>query len=330
MATRIFSPKRAKFIGFWQIAIVAAMMFLPFRLFSDDQYTGSFQTVYTETPVASYRAIPNDVNFVPETNFMQRTDSLDNDANIAAARTAESAKNPGVMFAERPAVVCRNFGCTRLNERMTRTFLFNSLANAFMMNAQSRIYFCEADPFSRSCLQSGISFPSRVGIANAMIKIPKATIQQVNLSPGLSKATVGITYEFLANGIDVRCKPTVMDIVVPINSQATLANREFSCNLTADGATNISLLMNVDYIDLDYGIIGGYYSLGMQGSATGGGTGYALMRLEYTGSGMTMSAATGGGSSGGRDINTGGGAGMAQSGTQVIQPGEYAVEPLSK
>ncbi|GHS98353.1 hypothetical protein FACS189421_06790 [Bacteroidia bacterium] len=325
MVRKIYTPKRAKFIGFWQIVAVTTAIMLPARLFSAyDDYMGSFQTVYTETPVSSYLATPKDVNFVPETGFMQRVDSLNYDDNIAAMRAAELARNPGVMLTERPAVVCRNFGCTRLNERITRTFLFNSLANAFMMNSQSRIYFCEADPFSRSCLQSGISFPSRVGIANAMIKIPKATIQQVNLSPGMSKATIGITYEFLANGIDVRCKPTVMDIVVPVNSQATLANREFSCALTADGSTNISFMMNVDYIDLDYGIIGGYYSLGMQGSSIGGGTGYLLIKLEYTGSGVRMQAANNG------DISTGGGASMWQSGTQVIQPGEFAVEPLGK
>lgn len=288
--------------------------------YMDNNYysdTGNFQTIYTETPVQSYYAYPNDQNFIPENNFMERADSLNYDQNIVDARDYEYNMMPGVRFAERPMIICRDFGCTRLNERITRTFLFNSLANMFMMNSHSRVYLCEADPFSRSCLQSGISFPVRAGIANAMVKIPKATVSQVNISTGLSKATVGMTYEFLVNGIDRRCEPTVMDIVVPLNSQATLANQEFACNLTSDGMSNVSLMVNIDYIDLDYGIMGGYYSLGMQGPTTGGGTGYVLFKTEYSNGGMKYRAATNGESSIG-------------SGMQMIQPGEYAVEPLQK
>jgi hypothetical protein len=274
----------------------------------------NFQTIYTETPVQSYYAYPDDPNFVPESEFMQRADSLDYDQNIIDAREAESFAHPGVMFAERPMVVCRNFGCTRLNDKITRTFLFNSLVNTFMMNAHSRLYICEADPFSRDCLQSGISFPVRAGIANALVKIPKATISQVNVSTGLSRATVNMTYELLVNGISRVCEPTIMDIVIPNNSSATLSNREFTCNMTSDGFSNVSLLVNLDYIDLDYGILGGYYSLGTQGPTSGGGTGYALFKTEFTTGGMQFRAAV--------DEN--------DNLIQTIQPGEYAVEPLTK
>ena len=279
----------------------------------------NFQTIYTETPVQSYYAYPNDPNFIPETEFMQRADSLNYDQNIIDVREAEVKAHPGVTFADRPMIICRNFGCTKLNDRITRTFLFNSLANMFMMNAHSRVYICEADPFSRDCLQSGISFPVRSGIANALVKIPKATISQVNVSTGLSKAVVGMTYEFLVNGVARTCEPTIMDIVVPLNSQATLSNREFACNMTSDGLSNVSLLVSIDYIDLDYGIMGGYYSLGMQGPTTGGGTGYALFKTEFTTGGMKFRAAL-------DETDMGG----ANNSVLTIQPGEYAVEPLKR
>ncbi|MDR1360954.1 MAG: hypothetical protein LBJ18_01430 [Rickettsiales bacterium] len=317
MARKIYTAKRAGGNSLWKAAIIAAAILLPLRAFSADNFY-DLQTVYTETPVQSYYAYPDDPNFIPEHNFMERTDSLNYDDNIIAARNSEFAQHPGVYFADKPTVICRDFGCTRLNEKITRTFLFNSIANMFMMNAHSRVYICEADPFNRACLQSGISLPVRAGAANAMVKIPKATISQVNLSTGLSKATIGITYEFLVNGIDRRCEPTVMDIVVPVNSQATLINREFTCNMTSDGMTNVSIMLNVDYIDLDYGIIGGYYSLGLQGPTTGGGTGYALFKTEFTNSGMKFKAALQEGGSG------------VGSGLQTIQPGEYAVEAMEK
>ncbi|MBE6461016.1 MAG: hypothetical protein E7007_03900 [Alphaproteobacteria bacterium] len=285
----------------------------------DEIVYDNFQTIYTETPVQSYYAYPDDPNFIPESEFMERADSLDYDQNIIDARNAELRAHPGVMFADRPMVICRNFGCTRLNDRITRSFLFNSLANMFMMNAHSRVYICEADPFSRDCLQSGISFPVRSGIANAMVKIPKATISQVSMSTGLSKATIGMTYEFLVNGINRVCEPTVMDIMVPVNSEAILSNREFACNMTSDGISSVSLIVSLDYIDLDYGILGGYYSLGMQGPTMGGGTGYALFKTEFTTGNMQFRAAT-------FEEDMAG----ANNAMRTIQPGEYAVEPLKK
>lgn len=302
------------------VSILAAICTLPAHSAEEFMYD-NFQTIYTDTPVQSYYAYPDDPNFIPETEFMNRADSLDYDQTILDAQAAEYYLHPGVQFASRPMVICRDFGCTRLNDKITRTFLFNSLANQFMMNAHSRVYICEADPFSRDCLQSGISFPVRSGIANAMVKIPKATISQVNISTGLSKATVGMTYEFLVNGIDRKCEPTIMDIVVPVNSQATLSNREFACNMTSDGMSNVSLLVNIDYIDLDYGIMGGYYSLGLQGPTTGGGTGYALFKTEFATKGMKFRAAV---------DDEGMGTSAIGSGMQTIQPGEYAVEPLQR
>ena len=284
--------------------------------YADDMYYDGYQTIYTETPVQSYYAYPDDQNFVPETEFMERDSSFDYDQNIVDVQNETVEMMPGVGFADRPMVICRNFGCTYLNDRITKTFLFNSLANMFMMNAHSRMFICEADPFSRDCLQSGISLPVRSGIANAMVKIPKATISQVNLSTGLSRATVGMTYDFLVNGINRKCEQTVMDIMVPVNSQATLVNREFACNMTSDGISSVSLLVNIDYIDLDYGILGGYYSLGVQGPTTGGATGYALFKTEFTTNGTQFRTAVKSKSDCG--------------GTMTIQPGEYAVGPVGK
>ena len=275
-----------------------------------------FNQVYQiDTPLDSYPATVDDVNFIPESEFMLRADSLDYDYNMQLARQAETQQFPGVRFASKPVVVCRDFGCTKLNDRITRTFLFNSLATMFITNSHSRMHICEADPFTRACLQTGISFPVRAGIASALVKIPRAVISSVNLSPGLSKATVGINYEFLVNGIGVRCETTTADIVVPANTNAMLTNREFTCNMTTDGLTNVSLLINLDYIDLDYGILGGYYSFGLQGPTTGGGTGYALFKTEFTNAGQTTGAVA---------------RGPNKPQPQTIRPGEYAVEPLER
>ena len=276
------------------------------------------ETWETEIPIKSYYAYPDDPNFIPETEFMNLEDSVNYDEVIYQVRSEETRYNPGVQFTERPTVICRDFNCTRLNNRITRTFLFNSLSNMFLTNTHSRVYICEADPFSRSCLQSGISFPVRAGVANALVKIPKATISQVNLSTGLSRATATMTYELLINGIKHTCEPTIMDISVPNNSQATLINREFACNLTSDGMSNVSLLLSVDYIDLDYGLVGAYYSLGLQGPTIGSASGYLVFKTEFTTNGAKFRAST---YKEAENLDNPG---------RAIQPGEYTVEALEK
>ena len=288
---------------------------------------GNLQTVFTERPVGSFIAHVDDINFIPESEFMMRTDSLDHDWNMEAVRQTEAMMFPGVQFATRPVVVCRDFGCTKLNDRITRTFLFNSLSNMFVMNQNSRLHVCEADPFTRSCLQSGITFPVRAGVASALVKIPRATINSVNLSTGLSKAMISMTYDFLVNGIAVRCEPTIADIVIPATTTATLTSREFKCNMTTDGFSNVSMLINLDYIDLDYGLLGGYYSFGLQGPTTGGGTGYAVFKMEFANRNIRAGGAGGGSGIGG--AQTGQRVGMG-AGAQVIRPGEYAVEALQR
>jgi hypothetical protein len=42
----------------------------------------------------------------------------------------------------------------------------------------------------------------------------------------------------------------------------------------------LSLVFSVDFLDLDYGIVGGFYSLGLSGSARGGSNGYMLVKFQ--------------------------------------------------
>ena len=57
-------------------------VFCGFSAYAQDEIVyQDFQTIYTETPVQSYYAYPDDPNFIPETEFMDRADSLDYDKN---------------------------------------------------------------------------------------------------------------------------------------------------------------------------------------------------------------------------------------------------------
>ena len=49
--------------------------------------------------------------------------------------------------------------------------------------------------------------------------------------------------------------------------------------MTTIGQSTVKTVLAIDYIDLDYGYIGGFYSIGISGPAYGGGNGYMILRL---------------------------------------------------
>ena len=58
-----------------------------------------------------------------------------------------------------------------------------------------------------------------------------------------------------------------------------LEDAGYTCKMTTIGQSTIKTVFAIDYIDLDYGYIGGYYSIGISGPAYGGGSGYMILRL---------------------------------------------------
>ena len=49
--------------------------------------------------------------------------------------------------------------------------------------------------------------------------------------------------------------------------------------MTTIGSSTIKTLFAIDYIDLDYGYVGGFYSIGVSGPTYGGGNGYMMIRF---------------------------------------------------
>ena len=62
-----------------------------------------------------------------------------------------------------------------------------------------------------------------------------------------------------------------------------IEDRYYKCNLTSSVPSTAFSLYRIDYVDLDYGIIGANYSIGLDGPAKGGGTGYVLMKFQFSG-----------------------------------------------
>ncbi|MBD5398106.1 hypothetical protein HDR60_01195 [bacterium] len=182
----------------------------------------------------------------------------------------------------KPIVICRQKGCTELNDKMTQNFLFNSLANLLYINDKTKVYLCEANTYTRACTSNGLKYAVNIGGTAGVIYIPSLTITDVSFSQNLKRINFMLSYDLYANGLKSFCSSAHNTIEISANKQALIRDNNYNCQLTSDLPSTSYNIYNIDYIDLDYGIIGAYYSTGMTGASNGGNNGYVLMKFQYT------------------------------------------------
>ena len=218
----------------------------------------------------------------------------------------------------KPIVICRQKGCTELTDKMTQNFLFNSLANLLYINDKTKVYLCEASTTTRACLANGLKYAVNIGGTAGVIYIPSLTITDVSFSKDLKSINFMLSYDLYANGLKSFCTSSHNTIEISANKQALIRDNNYKCQLTSDLPSTSYNIYNIDYVDLDYGIIGAYYSTGMTGASSGGNNGYVLMKFQYTDSNM-------------KKVNPNDClSGSCNSENYKIAPGQYEVIPIDK
>ena len=177
-------------------------------------------------------------------------------------------------------VVCRSKQCAPAKLSMSSQYIYNSLIHLFENNNHKKMLVCQANPSSRTCLENYITVPITVGITPAYMYIDSVKITDVILNKGNSTLSLILNYNVTYNGQTPDCTPAQSILYVRNVNHILLEDPGYNCKMTTVGSTNIKTVFIIDYVDLDYGFIGGYYSLGLSGPAYGGGTGYMLLRLQ--------------------------------------------------
>jgi len=121
--------------------------------------------------------------------------------------------------------------------------------------------------------------PITVGITPAHAYIDSVKISDVSLNKGQKSINLLLNYNLTYNGQTPNCTPSQSLAFVQNAKNIILEDKGYNCKMTTISSTEIKTLFAVDYIDLDYGFIGGFYSIGLSGPAFGGGNGYMLIRL---------------------------------------------------
>ncbi len=177
-------------------------------------------------------------------------------------------------------VVCRSKQCAPAKLSMSKEYIYNSLTHLLEQNVHEKALVCQADPFTHVCTEDYVTLPITVGVTPANLYIDD--VEMTDVSVGLSRRSIDLilNYGISYNGQTPTCKPAKTLVYVKNTQNIVLEDAGYTCKMTTIGNTAIKTLFAIDYIDLDYGFIGGYYSIGLSGPAYGGRSGYMMFKFK--------------------------------------------------
>ena len=201
----------------------------------------------------------------------------------AAERYPDRYTQMAPLATPRSIVVCRSKQCAPIRLSMSKEYIYNSLVQMMKNNNHERVLICSADVGSHNCYQNYVSLPITVGITPAYMYIDSVKISVLRMNKGSSSINMMLNYNVTYNGQTPDCAPDNTLLYVKNTENIVLEDKGYRCKMTTIGSTTIKTMFLIDFIDLDYGFIGGYYSIGLSGPAYGGGSGYMMLRLPKTG-----------------------------------------------
>ncbi len=176
-------------------------------------------------------------------------------------------------------VVCRSHQCAPAKLSMSKEYVYNSLLHLFDNNNYQKILICRADAASHTCLENYITLPITSGITPTNAYIDHVKITDVIISKRADKLKLVLNYNLTFGGQTPDCTPSQSILFAKNVNHVLLEDAGYTCKMTTIGQTTVKTVFAIDYIDLDYGYIGGHYSIGLSGPAYGGGSGYMILRM---------------------------------------------------
>ena len=200
---------------------------------------------------------------------------------IAKARSKDLANTP--LRDPRAVVVCRSKQCAPANLSMSREYIYNSLVHLFENNNHQTALICQANSATRTCTENYLTMPIKVGVTPAHMYIDSVNITDVIIGSKNQQINLVLNYNVTYNGQSPDCTAAKSVSFARNVNHIMIEDIGYKCKMTTIGYSTVKTVIAIDYIDLDFGFIGGYYSIGVSGPAYGGGTGYMLLRLpKYT------------------------------------------------
>lgn len=215
--------------------------------------------------------------------FRTRTpgDILSNPFAPSAAEYERQGREmqPAQVRAPSSIVVCRSHQCAPAKLSMSKEYVYNSLLHLFDNNNYQKALICQADPAAHTCLENYVTLPITAGITPTNAYIDSVRITDVIIGKAANKINLILNYNVTYGGQTPDCTPSKSILFAKNVNHVLLEDAGYTCKMTTVGQSTVKTVFAIDYVDLDYGYIGGYYSIGISGPAYGGGSGYMLLRM---------------------------------------------------
>ena len=176
-------------------------------------------------------------------------------------------------------VVCRSRQCAPAKLSMSKEYIYNSLLQLFDNNNYQNMLVCQGDAQTRTCIENYVTLPVKVGIVPTNAYIDHIKITDVINGKQANALNLILNYNVTYGGQTAECTPSRSLLFARSVDHVLLEDTGYNCKMTTIGNTNVKTVFAIDYVDLDYGYIGGYYSIGFSGPAYGGGNGYMILRM---------------------------------------------------
>ena len=177
-------------------------------------------------------------------------------------------------------VVCRSKQCAPAKLSMSKEFIYNTLLHMFDSNARQKALVCAADANTHACTEEYVSVPVTIGVTPAYMYIDDVKIADVSINNQNTMAfNLMLNWGVTDNGQTPVCRPSKTVVFAKNVNNVLLEDNGYDCKMTTVGVSTIKTLFAIDCIDMDFGYIGGFYSIGVSGPAYGGGSGYMILRL---------------------------------------------------
>ena len=177
-------------------------------------------------------------------------------------------------------VVCRSKQCAPAKLSMSKEYIYNTLLHMFDSNARQKALVCAADANTHACTEQYVSIPVTIGVTPGFVYIDDVKIADVSINEQNTMAmNLMLNWGVTDNGQTPVCRPSKTVVFAKNVNNVIMEDGGYDCKMTTIGTSTIRTMFAIDYIDVDFGYIGGFYSIGVSGPAYGGGNGYLLLRL---------------------------------------------------
>ena len=211
--------------------------------------------------------------------YIQKTGILNAFSTPMSEDQVTQNVNPDPIRSPSSIVVCRSHQCAPAKLSMSTEYIYNSLLQLFDNNNYNRALLCQADPSAHTCLENYITIPLMAGVTPTNAYIDYVKITDVIVGKKANSINLILNYNVTYGGQTAECTPAQSILFARNINHVILEDAGYNCKMTTIGQSSVKTLFAIDYIDLDYGYIGGSYSIGISGPAYGGSNGYMILRM---------------------------------------------------